>query len=203
MLLNWCNIVHTYPYNISEWYRFQRCHLLLSLFTWDYNQLIKTMECLNRFIDLIWNYSQNILYLIKHTSISLLVFGGDFKNNYGAVLCHLSSVFNEAFLFDCNQEVWKNLGFYSFTRACLLDAKVKHQVHVVLGDGTVDLKADPHSHILMQYEQGNEVSVAKSTSTVCQEIVCQKRRQNYQHSKKILLLLSLFLVQDRTRWENK
>ena len=55
--------------------------------------------------------------MIKHTSISLLVFGGgDFKNNDGAVLCHLSSVFDEEFLFDRNQEVWKKLGFYLFTQ---------------------------------------------------------------------------------------
>ena len=64
-----------------------------------------------------------IIIMIKHTSISLLVFGGDFKNDDGAVLCHLSRVFDEASLFDCNQEVWRKLKFYPFTRACLLDAK--------------------------------------------------------------------------------
>ena len=65
---------------------------------------------------------------IKHTSIPLLVVGGNFKNNDGAVLCNLPSAFDDAFLFDRNQEVWRKLGFYPFTRACLLDAKVKHEV---------------------------------------------------------------------------
>ena len=77
-----------------------------------------------------------------------IVYGGDFKNDDGAVLCHLSRVFDEAFLFDCNQEVWRKLGFYPFTRACLLDAKVKHEV-VVLANGTIGLEADPLSHVLM------------------------------------------------------
>ena len=90
-----------------------------------------------------------------------MVFGGDYKNDDGVVvLCHLESAFDDAFLFDRNQEVWRKLGFYPFTRACLLDAKVKHEV-VVLADGTVDLKAGPLLHILMKYEQENNDTVAK------------------------------------------
>ena len=96
---------------------------------------------------------------IKHISIPLLVFGGDFKNEDGLLLCNIPSAFDEAFSFDRNQEVWRKLGFNPFTRACLLDAKVKHQV-VVLADGTVDIEADPQSHILMQYEQENKEAVA-------------------------------------------
>ncbi|OEU17850.1 hypothetical protein FRACYDRAFT_238278 [Fragilariopsis cylindrus CCMP1102] len=97
---------------------------------------------------------------IKHTSIPLMVFGGDFKDEDGAVLCHLQSAFDEAFSFDRNQEVWRKLGFNPFTRACLLDAKVKHEV-VVLADGTIDLEGDPLSHLLMKYEQENKAAVAK------------------------------------------
>ena len=97
---------------------------------------------------------------IKHTSIPLMVFGGDFKDEDGAVLCHLQSAFDEAFSFDRNQEVWRKLGFNPFTRACLLDAKVKHEV-VVLADGTIDLEGDPLSHLLMKYEQQNKAAVAK------------------------------------------
>ena len=82
---------------------------------------------------------------IKHTSIPLLVFGGDYTNE-GVVLCCLESAFDEAFSFDQNQEVWKKLGFYPFTQACLLDSKVKHEV-VLLPDGTIDLDADPQSTI--------------------------------------------------------
>ena len=56
--------------------------------------------------------------------------------------------------------MWRKLGFYPFTRACLLDAKVKHEV-VVLADSTVDLEAGPLLHILMKYEQENNDTVAK------------------------------------------
>ena len=97
---------------------------------------------------------------IKHTSIPLLVFGGDYTNDEGVVLCRLESAFDEAFSFERNQEVWKKLGFYQFTRACLLDAKVKHEV-VVLADGTIDLEADPLALVLMRYENENKEAVAK------------------------------------------
>ena len=96
---------------------------------------------------------------IKHTSIPLLVFGGDYTNE-GVVLCHLQSAFDEAFSFDRNQEVWRKLGFYPFTRACLLDSKVKHEV-VLLADGTIDLDADPQSTILIEFEKENKEAVAK------------------------------------------
>jgi hypothetical protein len=75
-------------------------------------------------------------------------------------LCHLESAFDEAFLFDRNQEVWKKLGFYPFARACLLDAKVKHEV-VLLADSTIDLDADPQSTILIEFEKENKEAVAK------------------------------------------
>ena len=89
-----------------------------------------------------------------------MVFGGDYANNEGVVLCHLESAFDEAFSFDRNQELWKKLGFYPFTRACLLDAKVKHRV-VLLADGTIDLDADPQSTILIEFEKENKEAVAK------------------------------------------
>ena len=90
-----------------------------------------------------------------------MVFGGDYKNDDGVVLCHLESAFDEAFLFDRNQEVWKKLGFYMFTRAYLLDAKViKHEV-VVRADGSVDVEADPQSHILMEFKKENKAALAK------------------------------------------
>ena len=52
---------------------------------------------------------------IKHTSIPLLVFGGDYEQCGDVVLCNLPSAFDEAFSFDRNQEVWRKLGFYPFT----------------------------------------------------------------------------------------
>ena len=100
---------------------------------------------------------------IKHTtSIPLFVFGGDYKNDDGVVvLCHLESAFDDAFLFDWNQEVWRKLGFYPFTRAYLLDAKViKHEV-VVRADGSVDVEADPQLYILMEFKKENKAALAK------------------------------------------
>ena len=76
------------------------------------------------------------------TSIPLLVFSGDYTNDEGVVLCNLPSAFDEAFLFDRNQEVWRKLGFYPFTQACLLDTKVKHEV-IVCTDGYINIEADP------------------------------------------------------------
>ena len=88
---------------------------------------------------------------IKHTSIPLLVFSGNYKNEDGTVLCHSESAFDETFLFNRNQEVWRKLGFYPFTRAYLLDAK----------NGSVDIEADPQSHILIEFEKENKAAVAK------------------------------------------
>ena len=112
-------------------------------------------------------YRSNLKLLTKHTtsikhtrSISLLVFGGDYKNNADVVLYNLPSAFDEAFLFDWNQEVWRKLGFYPFTRVCLLGAKVKHEV-VVCADGSIDIEADPQLHILMEFEKENKEAVAK------------------------------------------
>tara|TARA_B110001452_G_C15127992_1_gene393091 strand:- start:153 stop:671 length:519 start_codon:yes stop_codon:yes gene_type:complete len=113
-------------------------------------------------------YQSNLKLLTKHTksikhttSIPLFVFGGDYKNDDGVVLCHLESAFDEAFSFDQNQEVWKKLGFYMFTRAYLLDAKViKHEV-VVRADGSVDVEADPQLYILMEFKKENKAALAK------------------------------------------
>ena len=74
------------------------------------------------------------------------MFGGDFKNEDGEILCHLPSAFDDVFSFDRNQEVWRKLGFNPFTQACLLDAKVKHQV-TVLADRTIDIEVDPKLHM--------------------------------------------------------
>ena len=89
-----------------------------------------------------------------------MVFGGDYSNDEGVVLCCLEGAFDEAFSFDRNQEVWKKLGFYPFTRAYLLDAKVKHAV-VLRADGSIDIEANPQSTILIEIEKENKEAVAK------------------------------------------
>ena len=52
------------------------------------------------------------------------------------------------------------MGFNPFTQACLLDAKVKHQV-VVPADSTIDIEVDSKLHILMKHETKNKDMVAK------------------------------------------
>ena len=43
-----------------------------------------------------------------------------------------------AFDFEKNIAIWEKLGFYPFTRACLNDAKVRHEV-VAKHDGIINL----------------------------------------------------------------
>lgn len=97
---------------------------------------IKTMGCLlNQFI-----YCTNVKLLTKHTSsiqttaipLPLLVFGSEFKNKDGLFLCNIPSAFEVTFSFHRNRGVWKELGFFPFTQACLLDVKVKHEVVVLV-----------------------------------------------------------------------
>ena len=68
--------------------------------------------------------------------------------------------FSKEFFF-CSQKFGGNSGSSNpFTRACLLDTKVKHEV-IVLEDGTISLEADPLSHVLMRYKQENKEAVLK------------------------------------------
>merc|ERR1711971_509147 len=56
--------------------------------------------------------------------------------------------------------IWKELGYFPFTRQLLQDRKVKHEI-VVLEDGTIDVDADPMTEVLLKYEEENEKAVRK------------------------------------------
>ena len=84
-------------------------------------------------------YWSNLQVLTKHitsitpTAIPLLVLGGNSKNKDDRlILCELPPMFDEAFSFDRDQEVWKELGFFPLTRTYLLDTKVRHKVVVLM-----------------------------------------------------------------------
>ena len=70
----------------------------------------------------------------------------------------MKDAFELSFGYDCNWEVWRKLGFFPFTRKCLQDSKVKHEV-VVLDDGTIDIDADPTTVVLMEFEKENKQAV--------------------------------------------
>ena len=58
--------------------------------------------------------------------IPLLIFGGRRTNERTKKPVNFESAFELAFGVDKNRDVWSTLGFYPFTRKCLLDTKVKH-----------------------------------------------------------------------------
>jgi len=72
------------------------------------------------------------------------------------------SVFDDVFSFWLEPSILEEIkvGFNPFTQACLLDAKVKHQV-VVPADSTIDIEVDSKLHILMKHETKNKDMVAK------------------------------------------
>ena len=90
---------------------------------------------------------------IKPTDIPLLIFGGD-PQEIG-----LKSAFEEAFAFEKNIKIWGDIGLYPFTRKCLEDNNVKHEI-VTLQDGTIDVDADPLAVKLLEIEDPNSKSTA-------------------------------------------
>jgi hypothetical protein len=83
--------------------------------------------------------------------IPLLVFGGI----DGEV--ELEDAFAKAFSVERNLAVWKKVGTVPLTRACLLDAKVAHQV-VTDANGVVDVDADPMTSLLLTLEHANHLA---------------------------------------------
>jgi hypothetical protein len=80
--------------------------------------------------------------------IPLLIFGG----KDGDV--ELEDAFAKAFSVERNLAVWAKCGAVPLTRACLLDAKVAHQV-VTDANGVVDVDADPMTTLFMALEEAN------------------------------------------------
>ena len=89
---------------------------------------------------------------IQPSDIPLLIFGG--KDDTGMTL-HNS--FECAFGFDCNVQVWAEIGVKPFDRNCLQDDKVRHEV-VTLPDGTIDVDKNPLSTKLVNIEDLNNKS---------------------------------------------
>ena len=90
---------------------------------------------------------------IKPTDIPLLIFGGD------PLEIGLKSAFEEAFVFEKNIKIWGDIGLYPFTRKCLEDNNVKHEI-VTLEDGTIDVDADPLAVKLLEIEDLNSRSTS-------------------------------------------
>ena len=96
------------------------------------------MECLKQFIVPTLNYSPDIRYQL---------------NTHVFVCWYLVGILRMRMvcfyvLYQARLMMHFELGFNPFTRACLLDAKVKHHL-VVLADGSIDKDTDPQLHILL------------------------------------------------------
>ena len=95
--------------------------------------------------------------MIIPVTIPKLVFGGKFEGknkNDVIVVVEVTNAFEIAFGFKRNKDMWRDLGFYPFTRECLQDPKVKYQI-VLLDNETIDIDADPCATALMEYEREN------------------------------------------------
>ena len=97
---------------------------------------------------------------IRPTDIPLLIFGGLVGDGDDDEIIDigLQNAFEEAFGFETNKRVWKDIGIIPFNRKCLQDDKVKHEL-VVLADGTIDLDADPLTETLLSIERSNKNAV--------------------------------------------
>ena len=103
-------------------------------------------------------YRQNLAKLTEHQQLTkktiqpmdipLLVFGG----LDDAVDIELQNSFSSAFGFEQNQRVWNKIGFHPFTRNCLLNNMVRHEV-VMLPSGVIDVDANPMSVVLLGIEK--------------------------------------------------
>ena len=75
----------------------------------------------------------------------------------------LEDAFQAAFGYEKNKQVWKKLGFSPFTRSCLEDTKVKHEL-IIRADGTIDETADPNTFVMLALEEENKAAVATLNS---------------------------------------
>eukprot|EP00536_Pseudo-nitzschia_multiseries_P011042 jgi/Psemu1/27677/gm1.27677_g len=70
----------------------------------------------------------------------------------------LQSAFEEGFAPAVNRACWEKIGIAPFTRKCLGDRNVAHEM-MTLADGTIDVDADPKSVALLELEWRNQVAV--------------------------------------------
>ena len=93
---------------------------------------------------------------VRQTDFPLLVFGKGSNDQNEDVL--LENAFDKAFAVTKNKMVWEKIGITPFTRKCLSDSNVAHEL-ILLADGTIDLDADPSTVALMDYEKKNNAAI--------------------------------------------
>ena len=98
-------------------------------------------------------YRCNKKKTIQSTDIPLIIFGGD-PQEIG-----LENAFERAFSYEKNINIWAEIGVNPFTRKCLQNDKVKHEI-VMQEDGTIDVDADHLSVKLLEIEGMNKTSTA-------------------------------------------
>ena len=85
----------------------------------------------------------------------LLVFG---KRDGWNEKVTLDFAFDEAFFIDRCKDVWRTIGISPFTRNCLQDEKVQHEL-ILLPDGSIDLSTDPNVAALVAHEKKNSAAI--------------------------------------------
>ena len=124
----------------------------------------------------IYRKNVNKLTTIKSIALNdipLLIFGGVGTNKSNKSI-ELEDAFQAAFGYEKNKQVWKKLGFSPFTRSCLEDTKVKHEL-IIRADGTIDETADPNTFEMLALEEENKAAVATLNSFGLDGSVCERK----------------------------
>jgi len=100
-------------------------------------------------------FRDSIKLTVQQSDIPLLVFDKRFGWDEDVVLEH---AFDKAFSVDKSKDAWSKIGISPFTRKCLEDSKVSHEL-VMLPDGTIDLDTDPATVPLIAGEEKNTTAV--------------------------------------------
>jgi hypothetical protein len=99
---------------------------------------------------------QSQINSVGRNDIGLIVFGGALESGR-----HLKNVFESSFSVHANRQAWRKVGAVPLTRACLADAKVRHEV-TIKADGTVinqEEGGDPLACLYDDLDRSNKVFV--------------------------------------------
>ena len=94
---------------------------------------------------------------VRVSDIPLLVFGKSSNRRLNDAV-ELEHAFDRAFGVERSREVWRKIGISPFTRNCLQNSNVAHEL-IMLEDGTIDLEADPSTVALIDIERKNHAAV--------------------------------------------
>ena len=86
----------------------------------------------------------------------------------------LEVAFQAVFGYEKNKQVGKKLGFSPFTRSCLEDTKVKHEL-IIRADGTIDETADPNTFVMLALEEENKAAVATLNLFCLDGSMCERK----------------------------